>query len=165
MTGIDKKAEISGCGLYRYSLSRRWDVGSHSLPIIMLNPSVADADIDDPTINRCMTFARRDGFGGITVMNLFAYRATKPEAMLAASEPVGPENDWHIEAILDKASNLGLPVLTAWGTHGNHRGRSAEIVKKALSIGASLTCLGTTKGGHPRHPLYVAGTQPFIPFD
>jgi hypothetical protein len=83
-------ALISDCGIYRYMLTRKWEPSCYSLPIIMLNPSTADAREDDPTIRRCMSFARREGYGGIWVQNLFAYRATSPAAMKAATDPFGP---------------------------------------------------------------------------
>ncbi|MFZ2996230.1 DUF1643 domain-containing protein [Sphingobium sp.] len=162
MSDIEKVVKFSDCGLFRYSLSRKWQSSAHSLPIIMLNPSVADDVIDDPTIKRCKAFARRDGFGGIIVMNLFAFRATKPEIMLSAADPIGPENDGYIDYIMAKAKEDGLPVLAAWGAHGAHRGRGAAIVGKADSLGVDLRCLGTTQGGYPRHPLYVKSDQPLV---
>ena len=86
-------ALISPCGQYRYWLMRSWDKYSPRLPIIMLNPSTADASTNDPTIRRCIAFAVREGFGSIVVTNLFAFRATSPDAMKAAVDPVGPSGD------------------------------------------------------------------------
>jgi hypothetical protein len=134
------------------------------LPFIMLNPSTADASIDDPTIGRCMSFARREGYGGISVVNLFAFRATSPEDMKAADDPFGPEGSEYIERTLNAGAITGVPIVAAWGTHGGYRGRDEAVVLSARGWGANLVCLGTTKEGHPRHPLYVKGDQPFVPF-
>uniref|UniRef100_UPI0035C9B487 DUF1643 domain-containing protein n=1 Tax=uncultured Sphingomonas sp. TaxID=158754 RepID=UPI0035C9B487 len=160
---VHKDALISDCGQYRYWLTRSWDLGAYLLPIIMLNPSTADAVDDDRTIGRCMEFARREGFGGIRVVNLFAYRATAPEAMKAAADPVGPEGAAWINRTLHFAAEGGYPVLAAWGAHGSYRDRAAAVAISAKAWGAELVCLGTTKDGHPRHPLYVRGDQPFLP--
>lgn len=158
-------ALISSCGQYRYWLTREWDEGSFSLPIIMLNPSTADASEDDPTIRRCIAFAKREGFGGVRVMNLFAFRSPSPVAMKASADPIGPESFRHFETLFAHvASNTEHPVLCAWGSHGGHMGRDAAIIKEARYFGARLVCLGTTKDGHPRHPLYVKGDQAFEPF-
>jgi hypothetical protein len=124
----------------------------------MLNPSTADANVDDPTIRRCIGFALREGYGGIYVVNLMAYRATDPADCLAQSDPIGPENDDYLERA---ARNTGI-VVCAWGA------KAPEwIVKRGIChisgdiAGAGLVCLGTTKDGSPRHPLYVARLQPF----
>jgi hypothetical protein len=131
------------------------------LPIIMLNPSTADAEIDDRTIGRCMHFARRDGFGGIRVLNLFAFRATSPDDMKAASDPIGPENDTHLGELIRRASESNIPILAAWGSHGSHLGRASAVKLVASINGARLICLGQTSDGHPRHPLYIKGDRTF----
>jgi hypothetical protein len=156
---IRKSARISDCGKYRYRLARAWADG-WSLPFIMLNPSTADADLDDPTIRRCMSFAQREGAGGIIVVNLFAFRSSSPAAMLAEPNRVGPDNERTIyETITDAGS---LPIVCAWGASA---GSSAQfLVGYMRANGATLTCLGKTKEGHPRHPLYVKGDQPLLPF-
>lgn len=154
-------AIISPCSKYRYQLTRRWDAGAFLLPIIMLNPSTADAELDDPTIRRCMSFAKRDRFGGIRVMNLFAYRATSPEDMKAATDPIGPECSTHLERMLASAADNHVPVLAAWGANGDFMGRAEMVMLSAKGRGVRMACLGTTKQGHPRHPLYVRGDQPF----
>jgi len=160
-----KAAEISPCGQYRYWLLRVWDRSLRTLPIVMLNPSTADADNDDPTIRRCMAFAKREGFGGIRVVNLFAFRATSPDDMKAAADPFGPEGNAVLGEIFMVAGMTDMSVLAAWGAHGSHMGRAEMIKTSAKGWGANLVCLGTTKDGHPRHPLYVAGNQPFVPLD
>lgn len=161
---MKRGATISDCGQYRYSLTRKWQEGVYSLPIIMLNPSTADADIDDPTIRRCMSFARREGFGGIRVVNLFAFRATSPDDMRAAADPVGPSASEHLDEVLSIAARADLPVLAAWGTQGSFRGRDVSVKLSAKGWGTKMVCLGVTKDGHPRHPLYVAAAQAFVPF-
>ena len=155
-----KDALISPCGKYRYWLTRRWADGPALLPIVMLNPSTADAAVDDPTIRRCMSFARREGFGGVFVINLFAFRATSPDDMRASADPVGPDNDYWTIRVLKGARAINIPILAAWGAHGDHRSRANYVRGMANMHGARLTCLGTTKQGHPRHPLYVKGDQP-----
>ena len=161
---VVKDALISPCGLYRYWLTRQWDVETWALPIIMLNPSTADASIDDPTIGRCMSFARRDGFGGIRVMNLFAFRATSPADMKAADDPIGPDCPRHLSELFIGAVRVGVPILAAWGAHGAFGRRASHVLAQSSDAGCNMVCLGTTREGHPRHPLYVPGGTPFQPF-
>jgi len=153
-------AVISECGKYRYELRRQWSE-DRALDIIMLNPSTADADVDDPTIRRCIGFAKREGFGGIRVMNLFAYRASSPADMLEQGwAAVGAGNDALLQEMLREAARAKSPVLAAWGAHGIH-GMAKRVQQLARHYGARLVCLGKTNGGHPRHPLYVKRDQPF----
>jgi hypothetical protein len=148
-------AWISDCERYRYALWRRWDESRRYLPIVMLNPSTADASKDDPTIRRCVGFAKRDGFGGVIVVNLFAWRATDPKALPAGLEAVGPLNESALAAV-----TKGRDVLCAWGAHAEQR---ATFVRGALeSRDSRLLCLGKTASGAPRHPLYVKGDQPMV---
>ena len=116
----------------------------------MLNPSTADANRDDPTIRRCIDFAQRWGYGGLLVGNLFAYRSTDPKGLLAADDPVGPENDRHL-AHLAESCNI---VVAAWGavSRPDHLRRATEVRE---IVGHKLYCLGMTTSGQPRHPLYV----------
>lgn len=158
---MQKTAAISACGQYRYRLTRIWDQDASVLPIVMLNPSTADAEVDDPTIGRCISFAQREGFGGILVVNLFAYRAAAPDDMRAAEDPIGPENNNTLRAVFGEAAGRGSSVLAAWGTNGDFNSRDAEVRSLAQEVGARLVCLGRTGGGHPRHPLYVRGDQVF----
>lgn len=157
-------AILSPCGRYRYVLRRSWSY-TPDLVVVMLNPSTADARTDDPTIRRCMGFARRDGFGGLVVLNLFAWRAAKPAALLAdGPDRVGPDNDWHLTSVAE--SYPGCRVLCAWGAH---RAATPERVGHAVRLlqrhGATLLCLGRTASGAPRHPLYVRGDAAMEPFD
>lgn len=156
-------AILSACGRYRYTLTREWNKRLPTLTYIMLNPSTADATLDDPTIRRCIGFARGRGFGGIQALNLFAFRATDPRQMKAALDPVGPDNDAHIIAALTGAAATSSPVIAAWGVHGAYNGRDDEVHKLSRDCGVNLMCLGSTKGNHPRHPLYVAAVQEFVP--
>lgn len=159
---MDKTAQISVCGRYRYWLGRQWSRDQKWMPLIMLNPSTADADNDDPTIRRCISFARREGFGGIGVLNLFAFRATSPMDMKSADDPVGPDNDYYSRWLMSHAHAADMSVLAAWGAHGSHLGRDTYVRGLAKMYGARLVTLGTTKDGHPRHPLYVRGDQPLV---
>lgn len=147
-------AEFSSCRRYRYRLWRRWGDGPW-VCWIMLNPSTATATEDDPTIRRCISFSKRWGCGSLDVVNLFAFRSTDPAALKNEDDPVGPENN---AAILKSVDRAAL-VVAAWGVHGTLDGRDARV--KALLSGR-LQCLGTTKEGHPRHPLYVAGSTALV---
>lgn len=155
MTTMNKGATLSECGLYRYSLYRKWGPGS-ICTFIMLNPSTADAVEDDPTIRRCIAFAKREGCDGILVENLFAFRATKPMALTTAADPVGRQNDARIRDALRMAAKHDWPVIAAWGANKLARERGAEIARWY----DDLKCLGKTKSGAPRHPLYVPSNQP-----
>jgi hypothetical protein len=153
-------AVFSPSRAYRYQLSRTWGTAS-SLTWIMLNPSTADALTDDPTIRRCTGFAKAWGYGGLTVVNLFALRATDPRELTVHARPVGNDNDWFIR---DAVHHFALPVA-AWGAHPMARARGAEVAAMLDAAGIRLTCLGTTKAGHPRHPLYVRADAPLIPYE
>jgi hypothetical protein len=155
-----RTAIISPDGIYRYHLTRRWNAGP-LLPFIMLNPSTADADIDDPTIRRCMGFAKRERASGIVVGNVYAFRATKPTDLWKAQDPHGPENDAALRRIAAESLLDGVPIVCAWGAHASNANRHIAILQAA---GASLVCLGKTKHGAPRHPLYVKGNQPLESF-
>lgn len=161
----EKGAIISECGLYRYELTRDWErePSTPRLPIIGLNPSVASATLDDPTIRRCVSFAKRDSFSGITMLNLYAFRATDPEEMFKADDPVGPDNMKYLELHAAISISQGAPILCAWGAGGSG-GLARYVTKLLVDKGASLVCLGLTKQGHPRHPLYVKGDTPFSPY-
>lgn len=142
-------ATFSPCGRYRYTLRRCWADGP-LVAFIGLNPSTADATEDDPTIRRCVGFARSWGFGALVMLNLFAWRGADPDALLTVDDPIGPANDQVIAAVTEQAS---LTML-AWGAHRATRKRAAEVVR---IVEPSFAQLGLTKDGHPRHPLYVKG--------
>jgi hypothetical protein len=157
---VERGAVISECGLFRYRLTRVWDPALRRACYIGLNPSTADATSDDPTIRRCVSFARDWGCGGIEMVNLFAFRATDPAAMLAAADPVGPENDRHIRS----AAEHCWPVVAAWGVSGTFRGRDEEVRKILRRVGVAVGALKVTKEGHPGHPLYIRRGTPIVSY-
>lgn len=149
-------ADLSDDGMYRYELTREW--GSEPpLVFIMLNPSSADALVDDPTIRRCMGFADREGFGGIIVVNLFAFRTFDPKEMAKAADPVGPENAEYLRRVVAEYPGA---IVVAWGAHKMAEGPGRTLNYEVTSGGVSLQCLGRTKAGAPRHPLYLAAETP-----
>lgn len=154
-------AVISSDGKYRYRLGREFCLnGEGSVCFVMLNPSTADAEQDDPTIRRCIGFAKRFGAERLDVVNLFAYRATDPSALrsLSKSDAVGPENDMHILDAVMRSKR----VVCAWGNHGILHGRAKEVMRL---IGGVLTpmALKVSKSGQPAHPLYLkADIQPVM---
>jgi hypothetical protein len=152
-------AVISADGIYRYELGRTWDESLPPMTFVMLNPSTADAELDDPTIRRCIGFAKREGAGGILVANLYAFRATDPKVMLRAVDPVGSENDMTILRLVSYALMRGGRVVVAWGANAD--ARRVRHVRKLL-YPLALHCLGVTKDGHPKHPLYISGDAPLI---
>lgn len=155
----EKDALLSPCGQYRYALTRSWGPGPQAL-FIMLNPSTADARLDDPTIRRCIGFATREGCGSLRVENLYAWRATRPDEMLASAQPEG-EADIHITAA---ARATDGPVIAAWGADARAAHRAASVLKMLLDLGITPVCLGMTKSGAPRHPLYVRKDAVLLPF-
>ena len=159
---MQKDAYLSEDGLYRYWLTRRWDSGS-LLPFIMLNPSTADAVVDDPTIRRCMGFAERENYAGIYVANLFALRATNPKELLKAVNPCGPANDTILRNLAEKTRESGTPIVCAWGTNGKIWKAHEQTVAYLKAYGGELKCLGQTKDGYPKHPLYIKADQPLVP--
>jgi hypothetical protein len=155
---IKKSAVISDCGKYRYQLTRTWDETKHVVTFIMLNPSTADADLDDATVRKCMGFAQRWNCGGIAVGNLFAFRETSPAVMKRAADPVGPDN-WHHLETLCRLSDF---VVCAWGTNGNFKRQDEKFYGKcAHAWGVTPQVLRITPKTHmPEHPLYVPYETP-----
>jgi len=154
---VIRKAELSACGQYRWWLQRSWGDGA-SLVACCLNPSMADAVVDDPTLRRLVAFAQRDGYGSLEVVNLFAWRAVRPSELGSVVDPVGPEADRWIAASVARAGR----VVAAWGAPGDRYAHRVGAVVALL--GEPLWCLGTTLSGQPRHPLYVPGATPLIPW-
>lgn len=153
-------AAFSADRAYRYILTRTWDIGAPVMTWIMLNPSTADAMTDDPTIRRCTGFARREGCGGISVVNLFALRATDPADLSRHPDPAGPDNDrW-----LWMHATSGRLVIAAWGAHKLADARAREVARRLAEAGVQAQCLGVTSAGHPRHPLYVRSDAPLVPW-
>jgi hypothetical protein len=151
-----RHADLSDDGTYRYLLTRRWEPTAPSLSFVMLNPSTADGTEDDPTIRKCVGFARRLGYGAISVFNLYAYRATDPRNLWAAQRDgvdiVGPENDHRLRTMMVARMRLGDGVVAAWGAHARE-----DRVREVLSMPGSraLCALGLTAKGVPRHPLML----------
>jgi hypothetical protein len=153
-------ATFSPCRTYRYTLMRQWESGTPDFAVFIgLNPSTADEVYDDPTIRRCIGFARSWGMGGLVMLNLFAFRATRPADMfgeVSFIDIVGPENDGHISDVCD----LAQIVVAAWGNHGKFMGRDAKV--RALVPG--LQVLRLNKDGSPAHPLYLPARLTPIPW-
>lgn len=160
-------ANISDCGKYRYWLERKWSKAAPQV-FIMLNPSTADASLDDPTITRCTNFSKREGAGGLIVVNLFALRATDPKQLdlvdRMAGNGVGEENTKAIGEALLCAAMFSRPAICAWGSNKWAGLMSGRIVQRAKDIGADLMAFKINKDGQPKHPLYVASAQPLISF-
>lgn len=167
MTGTDsllgRRTIFSACRQYRYTLWREWQTQAdmlnpptsrtgrwpdHSYAMFIgLNPSTADETQDDPTIRKCIGFAKRWGFGSLCMTNLFAFRATDPRKMKGCPNPIGDENDRWLVAC---ARDAGI-IVAAWGVNGQHVGRDEEV----MNLLDGMQCLRTTKDGQPEHPLYV----------
>lgn len=154
---VARDAVLSPDGVYRYSLHREWSAGNFRprwVTFVMLNPSTADAVDDDPTIRRCVAFAKALGGTGLAVVNLYAIRATSPAEAMAAADPVGPRNDQYLATFLGMAARYDFPIIAAWGAHAQ-----LDRVERVLAMpGADrFTALGLTKSGALRHPLYLRG--------
>lgn len=158
MNLLGSGATFSPCNTYRYALWRYWkeDGETNYALFIGLNPSTADATQDDPTIRRCIGFARDWGLSGLVMVNLFAYRATNPEAMLAAADPIGSENDRYLLEYANKAKI----VIAAWGNHGTHMGRHYAVQEMI----PNMHCLTLTRLKLPGHPLYLSKDAKPIPY-
>lgn len=176
-------ARISACGRYRYKLWREWR-GTHdpkhwrwlgakdgagaelgdplSVLFVMLNPSTADAEVDDATIRKCVGFAKRWRYERMEVVNLFAYRTTSPRDLFAAKasggDIIGAENQ---HCTQEMVADAGM-IVCAWGGHGHGHEFHIEEVRGWLGDKPQYH-LGLTRAGHPRHPLYVPYTQTLLP--
>lgn len=156
MTDLTKSAVFSADKAYRYVLRRIWNTSVPPCCFIMLNPSIAGEEADDPTITRCLSFAKEWAHGGLTVGNLFAYVATDPRELRRARDPVGPENDGHIKQL---HAESGVTVV-AWGDGGEWLNRGRAVMQLLRTTKKPAFLAKTTKG-QPKHPLYVkAGTRP-----
>ncbi|WYP26025.1 DUF1643 domain-containing protein [Alkalihalobacillus sp. FSL W8-0930] len=153
MKYLSSDAFLDSTGTYRYLLNRVWERDTGKVVFVMLNPSTADGREDDPTIRRCVGFAKDWGYGGLEVVNLFALRSTDPKQLLVHTEPVGAENDAAILAAVHEADL----VVAAWGSMENKLKRDRMVLN--LLNEKEVYCLTTTRDGHPRHPLYVRREQ------
>jgi hypothetical protein len=145
--GVARQAQMDALGQYRYNLVRIWEEHQPRVCFVMLNPSTADAYQDDPTIRRCIGFARAWGYGSLEVVNLYAWRATDPKEIWKATFPIGSENDRYIDAAVKRSSC----VIAAWGVGAKCRARVGQVNR----ILVNAYCLGRTKKGDPRHPLFI----------
>lgn len=152
---IGGDAIFSECGQYRYSLFRTWAMGLPAITWVMLNPSRADQRDNDPTIERVCRRSRTMGFGAVNIVNLFAFRSPYPWVLKELDDPVGPANDTAIMV----AARTAAKVVVAWGTDGALKERGAAVLLKLEAANIDLYCLGTTKDGFPRHPLYIPYSQ------
>lgn len=175
MTGTlfpTKAGAIFGPGrTHRYRLWRAWGNPEHRCCFLMLNPSVADETALDPTVTRCVGFAKRWGFGALDVVNIFALVSTESLGLLNASDPIGPGNDKAITEVTGAASR----VVMAWGSHKKSKALASLVVTRAREVRAALHLansqkvanrewlghLGTNADGMPKHPLYLASKTPF----
>lgn len=149
--------ELSPCRRWRYTLYRETGRTSNEIVnFIGLNPSTADEVKDDPTIRRCISYATRWGYGGMVMTNLFAFRATDPEDMKRADDPIGPENDYWLQAVAEKSAI----TVAAWGNGGVY----LERAERVASLIEDLQCLRKTGRGQPWHPLYLPQTLTPIPW-
>ncbi|MDX2229356.1 MAG: DUF1643 domain-containing protein [Leptolyngbyaceae cyanobacterium bins.349] len=151
-------ATFDSTGQYRYSLWRHWDDAAPRIGFVMLNPSRADATLNDPTIRRCLSFARSWGYGSLEVVNLFAYRTAQPQQLRHVADPVGTDNDRTLQTLSQRVDR----IILAWGNWGRLQDRDRAVLTVLKSH--SLHCLGRTKLGHPCHPLYLKGTLQPIEF-
>lgn len=148
-------AEFSPCRKYRYKLWRTWGKGEY-VAFVGLNPSTADEVDNDPTVRRCINFAKTWGFDGLLMLNIFGFRSTDPAGLKTIDDPVGPGND---QALITGSQQAGLTVA-AWGTHGGYLNRHDNVLK----LLDNLHYLKLTQGGYPNHPLYLKADLKPIPW-
>lgn len=156
LPGVEGRAVFSLDGDHRYVLRREWDVTGPIAVFVGLNPSTAEADVDDPTVRRCQRFASDWHHGSMVMLNIFAYRATSPDALREEGLDLVGDNEAYLAAI---ASEADL-IIAAWGSSKHVDGyddRTVDILLGGLT--GIVHCLGTTQGGSPRHPLYVPAAQ------
>jgi hypothetical protein len=155
---IEQRVAVFDAALtYRYLLAVRWSAAPAAV-FVMLNPSTADAHENDPTLRRALGFARRERCGALVVVNLFALRATDPDTLAGHPDPVGPAND----AILAAAVGGAELVIAAWGAGGILHHRDQAVMR--LLAPTHWSCLGHTRGGQPRHPLYLPATAALVDY-
>lgn len=157
---LERDAVISDCGKYRYLLRRTWDHDRIRALFVMLNPSTADAEVDDATIRSCIRLCRDWGFGSFEVVNLFGWRSTDPKGLDAVADPVGPRND-DIAVNAIERCDIGI---CAWGAFPVDEGRTSEMKNLIASRRPTAFCLGTTKHGSPKHPLYIKTGTPLVAY-
>ncbi len=154
-------AEFSDDRVYRYRLDRVWseDILSR-LIVIGLNPSTADEEANDPTIRRCISFAEREDCGGLVMLNLFAYRSADPSALRKVFDPVGGPRAHDV--LVETCYPKGNIVVAAWGVPGVYMGRDRDVRAAMADMKRDLYVFGLTKGGFPKHPLYLRNDTPLV---
>lgn len=161
-----RSAAISRCGQYRYELVRAWDLTLPPAVFLMLNPSTANAEDDDPTIRKCLGFAGRWNRGRITVVNLFALRSTDPRSLTKHPAPRGPDNWKWIKSASDRCLLYNVPLVLAWGGSVPRALRpQIHNILHSIDSKVHLRCLGTTKSGDPRHPLMLPYATQLMPWN
>ncbi len=158
--GMFRQALFSDDRVYRYTLTRVWDIDGPRMCWILLNPSTADQHKDDPTIRRCIAFAKTWNFGGMNLLNLFAYRSTNPDVLPRVADPFGPLNLEHITATTRPAPL----IVCGWGRKAPF-GHDKRVLAMLRQLGRPLYCLGTNGDGSPRHPLYLPSTLTPQPYE
>lgn len=148
---LERDALISECGQYRYLLRRTWDHDRPRALIVMLNPSTADAEIDDATIRSCIRLTKEAGYGSFEVVNIFGLRATDPAELAKSDDPIGPMNERVIGAAVGRCDI----VICAWGAHPMAARKSTFLLNYLRSNKPAVYCFGKTKAGAPKHPLYI----------
>jgi hypothetical protein len=167
-----RDAVISEDGLYRYSLTRQWGESNVGPLFIMLNPSKADADVDDPTVRKCIGFAQRWGYDAMRVVNLFAFRATEPDELIGARDARGPLNAEVVRGEISIAAFRDVPIVAAWGGWWSARQRGPywrglpriNVERTVQDFGGRPLCLGVTNDGSPRHPCRLPYSTPLVPW-
>lgn len=155
---LETAAVISDDQKYRYLLRRVWDYDRIRALFVMLNPSTADASVDDPTIKSCVRLCKDNNFGSLEVANVFGYRATDPAFLLEADDPVGPDNDKIIEAAVSRCDL----IVVAWGAHETAKKRVDRVLGMLYASRPAIFCFGRSKGKQPKHPLYIKSGTPLI---
>ncbi len=150
--------------LYRYILWRTWNPNLPRTGFLLLNPSTATEHVLDPTLTRCQNFAKKWGAGGMVVANIFALRSTNPAALKQIADPIGPDNDAAIAAVLTTCNK----IVAGWGNHGSIMARHEQITKLICKLPAhrqsDVVCFAITKSGAPKHPLYIAANTAVMPY-
>ncbi|BBD23510.1 DUF1643 domain-containing protein [Streptococcus constellatus] len=154
---MEKKAIISKDKIYRYKLSRTWDSTKPTILFIGLNPSITDENIDDPTITRCINFAKDWGYGTLLMANLFAFRSTYPKDIYLIDDPIGKDNDYYL---LECVTQSDL-IVACWGNNGTYMNREKVITE----LVPNLYCLQKNKNGTPHHPLRPPRNIHPVPFN
>ncbi len=159
-----RSAVITDDGRFRYHLARRWGEGK-TLLFVMLNPSSADTNVDDPTVLKCKRFAKINGFTAIEIVNLFAFRTSSPAELAAEGYLIGVLNDAWIKTRAYVVARDGGAVCVAWGVSAGRSGREHAVMTMLRDVGAQPLALKVTKDGHPAHPLYLSSMSALKTFE